>query len=250
MNCSTTSRSTSHYNTHLYHPYSRNLNSQPFNSHHSSDTKSFNQLGINCSTNQLNTTFPIATSSANYSGLLATVAKPADLYTPNHTLNHANQTKSSNYNHHQANHLSGDQIASDHMNFKASVQSNVHHSNQYSNQLNHLNHLDPVDRSNFNTTALCTNSSSANSLSGQQSNHLESNSASTNDQVASDFANEIRLDSDEIDFVMAYISSNQDEPSQKMYSNQNSSTLTELTNASHLNKENYSQLINNCQVGH
>lgn len=220
MNCSTSSRS-NYYNTHLYHPYSRNSQPQHFAHESTVISNSFNQqLGINCSTNQLNEpNSSYSVTSSNYSGLLTTISSNSltkqDIYntqiksmanssTPDYaSLNNSTIT---NLNDHQNSNQTS---LSNHLN----RESNLNNQSDY-NQLNQLTCL--------------SNIGIQNNLNNLAANNLINNSSAN-------FTGE----NDEIDFIISYISSS-DEQTQKVYSNQNDLTM--------INKENHSQFINNCQV--
>lgn len=285
MNCSTAAASRpGHFNTHLYHPYARNGQFIGQSSQEPADLsslKSFNQqLGINCSVNQLNTGLP-AVSSTSYSGLLATVSHHASkapqsaynayLFDNNSHFGHLNHLSShlnghlSNLSHDLSNSVSGH--SDDERRGLHSLASNqqLNYSSQLDqvnfNQLNHsdqlLNHLAESDdhhsnHSNANYSGASSNQTSVivcNTKVSDPSFSTPSIGGSSTTDLPGGFSTSEGTRSlendDEIDFVMAYISSSQDEQ-RKIYSNQNSTNQTELTNASHqLNKENHNQLINN-----
>ena len=258
MNCSTASSRSGHYNTHLYHPYSRNGQVITQSGQESSDAlKSFNQqLGINCSVNQLNAGVPVV-SSNSYSGLLATVSKPHAAYNP---FDHSHFGHLNNLSHSlslsQSNSLNGQSDSNERRSNGLHALASQHLN--YSNQLDQLNfnQLNHSDR----LTHLAENGDNSNYSSGNQTSVIVCNTKISDESVsalptmvdhsanpAGAFSDEgTRLENDdEIDFVMAYISSSQDEQ-RKIYSNQNSASQTELTIVSHqINKENHNQLINN-----
>lgn len=272
MNCST-SRS-SHYNTHLYHPYSRNApfigGQEPADA---TSLKSFNQqLGINCSVNQLNAGLP-EVGSNSYAGLLATVSKPNGAYhSPyqfdngqfghlGHLSSHLNG-QLSNLSHDLSNSLNGqpERTAND----LSSLANHSTYSSQLDqlsqfNQLNsseHLNHLadQPPNEHHSDQSSYASNQTSVivcnakpnipNIPSIPTPSSIISGSSVTSLPGAfpGDASRGLEND-DEIDLVMAYISSSQDEQ-RKMYSNQNLGNHPELA-AHQINKENHNQSINN-----
>ena len=271
MNCST-SRS-SHYNTHLYHPYSRNAPFIGQNGQESVDAsslKSFNQqLGINCSVTPLNASLPTV-SSNSYSGLLATVSKPNGAYHSyqfdngqfghlGHLSSHLNG-QLSNLSHNLSNSLSAPTDSSNPERAANDLSSlaNQYHSNyssqleqfnqlNQSSQLNHLAENTPSDHhsngnypSNQTSVIVCNAKVPTASISTPSTMISDSPVTSLPGAFPGD-ANRSLENDDEIELVMAYISSSQDEQ-RKIYSNQNSGNHTELA-AHQISKEN--QLIHN-----